>query len=724
MRRERARRRRRLPGDVPSGLIVDLADGAPDRAARQAPASANLAARPPRQDRDASCSGAATRRRPAQRFTTPDAPIAYDLDAAGKPRAEHARSASTGVHWDEVPSLYGAGKRRGLRGPARARRRRDRRLRRRRAGRAADDRPRQRDGDLPRRRRHGGRGRARARSTTPARQRPRREEGRGRRADRGRRRPGRRAAICAGSRRRAPVPSAAPSRSRTSSTSRSAYPGVTHAAAWNGQRARRAAPAAAAACISRSSAAARPARGRRSGRDRPLSGYLDARRDATVPLCVCAGVVTRHPSADGRPRRRPAARARRRRRRGRRRARSTPTAPLGPGQPRPRPAARSLRRLRRDPRGRRRRRRARASTLPGADGELGRRAAERYELLVPRSPAADHRRHSGVTRDAPVADWLPRALRDAPGTSTASRACSTCCSTASTQQRRAARSGHRPASGTTSSSRAAPTGRCRTSARSSASRRTPSRLEVAYAIALRRRKGTPAALEDFAEVAHRLHGARARGLAGHRLGAAPRPPAAAAGRVDVDLRRRQPLPDRHAVRPRAPQRHAVRAVRPARGDGRRLAVAGRHLPRGRGGAALPSRARFALHPLGAEAPLYLNPRPGAAAERRRRVGRPRAPATSSTRRSARPTASSRRSPAPARSPTGSNWTGRRRPPARGRHRAAAPMLLDADARRRARPVDEPALRLPAARRAGARAAGGRRGGRRPRARPRSSSARA
>ena len=32
----------------------------------------------------------------------------------------------------------------------------------------------------------------------------------------------------------------------------------------------------------------------------------------------------------------------------------------------------------------------------------------------------------------PVADWLPRALRDAPRTSTARRACSTCCSPAST----------------------------------------------------------------------------------------------------------------------------------------------------------------------------------------------------------------------------------------------------------------------------------------------------
>ena len=46
------------------------------------------------------------------------------------------------------------------------------------------------------------------------------------------------------------------------------------------------------------------------------------------------------------------------------------------------------------------------------------------------------------------------------------------------------------------------------------------RLEVAYAVALRRRKGTPAALEDFAEVVTGLVAAGAGGLAGDDVGAA------------------------------------------------------------------------------------------------------------------------------------------------------------------------------------------------------------
>ena len=56
------------------------------------------------------------------------------------------------------------------------------------------------------------------------------------------------------------------------------------------------------------------------------------------------------------------------------------------------------------------------------------------------------------------------------------------------------------------------------------------RSEVAYAVALRRRKGTPAALEDFAEVLTGLDGARAGGLADHALGPAAAPSAAAARR--------------------------------------------------------------------------------------------------------------------------------------------------------------------------------------------------
>ena len=53
---------------------------------------------------------------------------------------------------------------------------------------------------------------------------------------------------------------------------------------------------------------------------------------------------------------------------------------------------------------------------------------------------------------------------------------------------------------TTPSPTAPPTGRCPTSAPSSGCRRTRAVREIAYATALRRRKGTPSALEDFAEV--------------------------------------------------------------------------------------------------------------------------------------------------------------------------------------------------------------------------------
>ena len=116
---------------------------------------------------------------------------------------------------------------------------------------------------------------------------------RGRRADRGRRRPGRRAAAAAAR--------ARPGRGRSARAVSAedlvdlalGYPGVTHAAAWSG-----AGPPGCAcggtglhlAFVRDGTAGPRPPL---RGRDRAaLSGYLDARRDATVPLCVCAGTVT------------------------------------------------------------------------------------------------------------------------------------------------------------------------------------------------------------------------------------------------------------------------------------------------------------------------------------------------------------------------------------------------------------------------------------------------
>ena len=129
---------------------------------------------------------------------------------------------------------------------------------------------------------------ARARSR-PARQRARREEGRGRRPDERRRRPGRRAATCARSRPAARAPSGARSRSRTSSTS----PRLPGRDARRGlERVGTAGCACGGSGLHLAFLRARPGRAAgaaRAGEIAALAGFLDARRDATVPLCVCAG---------------------------------------------------------------------------------------------------------------------------------------------------------------------------------------------------------------------------------------------------------------------------------------------------------------------------------------------------------------------------------------------------------------------------------------------------
>jgi hypothetical protein len=148
------------------------------------------------------------------------------------------------------------------------------------------------------------------------------------------------------------------------------------------------------------------------------------------------------------------------------------------------------------------------------------------------------------------------------------------------------------------------------------------RLEVAYAIALRRRKGTPAALEDFAEV---VTGLTARVLEGwditlwaQRLGHPP--PVRIAS---VDLR------DGTRFRVGTPFERARRSVTPGGPWHPRAATAVLWPWQVRSyletqAAPLPEAQRFALHPLGAEAPPYLTPRPrrlssdvGAAAGRSR-----------------------------------------------------------------------------------------------------------
>ena len=126
------------------------------------------------------------------------------------------------------------------------------------------------------------------------------------------------------------------------------------------------------------------------------------------------------------------------------------------------------------------------------------------------------------------------------------------------------------------------------------------RLEVAYTIALRRRKGTPAALEDFAEV---LTDWTVRVLEGWQItvwAQRLRPSAAAAGRL-VRPPRRLALPGRNAVRARAA------------GASRRQ-VRGRRAPRrpssgrGRCGRSSRSRPRPLPEPSAVRAPPARSPR--------------------------------------------------------------------------------------------------------------------
>ena len=82
------------------------------------------------------------------------------------------------------------------------------------------------------------------------------------------------------------------------------------------------------------------------------------------------------------------------------------------------------------------------------------------------------------------------------------------------------------------------------------------------------------------------------GMAVDAMGAAPRPSAATAHRIDV-AGRRLALSHRDAVRPRPAQRDSLGTVQPAGGDRRRLAVAGRDVRCRRGRA--DSRAAAVLH---------------------------------------------------------------------------------------------------------------------------------
>jgi Baseplate J-like protein len=94
---------------VARGLILDLVGGAPKGSLVKTAASGNLA--PVRHGATATAvvgSGDATQA--GQRFTLADAPVAYDVDDAGTIVPSQDLRAN-GLHWDEVPSLYGQGRR-------------------------------------------------------------------------------------------------------------------------------------------------------------------------------------------------------------------------------------------------------------------------------------------------------------------------------------------------------------------------------------------------------------------------------------------------------------------------------------------------------------------------------------------------------------------------------------------------------------------------------------
>jgi len=94
-------------GDVARGLIVDLVDGPLAGALARARASGNLVRVRHGAAADAVLgNGDAALAR--QRFALPDAPIAYDLDESGNPVPSQVLRVD-GLRWEELPTLYDAG---------------------------------------------------------------------------------------------------------------------------------------------------------------------------------------------------------------------------------------------------------------------------------------------------------------------------------------------------------------------------------------------------------------------------------------------------------------------------------------------------------------------------------------------------------------------------------------------------------------------------------------
>ncbi len=91
----------------PSGLIVDLPNGAPAGVQGPSPASGNLL-RVHHGKTKSVVLGSGDASLAGQELVTPDSPIAYDLDDTGRPVPSMLLRVD-GLEWDEVPSLYGAG---------------------------------------------------------------------------------------------------------------------------------------------------------------------------------------------------------------------------------------------------------------------------------------------------------------------------------------------------------------------------------------------------------------------------------------------------------------------------------------------------------------------------------------------------------------------------------------------------------------------------------------
>ena len=207
-----------------------------------------------------------------------------------------------------------------------------------------------------------------------------------------------------------------------------------------------------------------------------------------------------------------------------------------------------------------------------------------------------------------VAAWLPPALREAPDGEPGARACSTCCSRPSRASAALLEAGHRRGLGGLLHRELRGLGGAvhRRAARPAqptrARRGRATRSRCAGARGPRPHSRTSPRCSPAGPCARSRAG---RSRCGRSGSAHPPPPRVRAGRPA----RRLTLPRRHPVRARAPERHARRAAWSPRAATAvvwpwevRTYLSAEAAP-------LPEPGRVALHPLGAEAPLYLRPRP-------------------------------------------------------------------------------------------------------------------